>query len=60
MVIERPLTLIIPLVPSLIYIGLGLFWVWSTIYLYTSCEPLSELECILQGSPGMLEWLLSA
>lgn len=37
-VIERPLTLLIPVVPVMVYTGLGLFWVWSTIYLYTSCE----------------------
>ena len=37
-VAERPLTMLIPTVPLLLYVSLGLFWVWSTIYLYTSCK----------------------
>ena len=38
MVAQRPLTMLIPILPLLLYASLGLFWVWSTIYLYTSCE----------------------
>ena len=34
---ERPLVLLMPCVPLIIYGGLALFWVWSTIYLFTSC-----------------------
>lgn len=38
MVAQRPLTMLIPILPLLLYASLGLFWVWSTIYLYTSCK----------------------
>ena len=34
---ERPLTLLIPVVPLLLYTAMAFFWVWSTIYLFTIC-----------------------
>ena len=34
---ERPLALLIPVVPLLLYTAVAIFWVWSTIYLFTIC-----------------------
>ncbi len=44
-VAQRPLTMLIPTLPLLLYASLGLFWMWSTIYLYTSCEA-SAVFCL--------------
>ena len=48
---ERPLTLLIPVLPLLLYAAMALFWVWSTIYLFTICAlspPISLLAlCVI-------------
>ena len=57
-VAQQPLIMLIPIVPLLLYTSLGLFWVWSTMYLYTSCEASAQgfWQQFQSGCTFLLHW----